>query len=129
MRVFGGRIDIGAVELQPSADFDADDDVDGGDFLAWQRGFGATGAAATKANGNADSDNDVDEDDLAVWKSTFGNPALVAAATPAAFAALVAHDAPQPLSPQAVDAVMAWQMAAEAPASRPLFRPRWLRAR
>ena len=48
---------------------------------------------------------------------------------PAASAALVASDSPSRLSPQAVDAALAWQMAAEAPASRPLFRPRWLRAR
>src|SRR4029079_15107545 len=27
-----------------SADFDEDDDVDGADFLAWQRGFGLTSA-------------------------------------------------------------------------------------
>jgi hypothetical protein len=74
-RVAGGRIDIGAFELQaaaPSADFDDDDDVDGSDFLAWQRGLGLTGAAATRANGNADGDGDVDGDDLAAWKAQFG---------------------------------------------------------
>ena len=41
-RVSGGRIDMGAFEDQPppspSADFDSDDDIDGADFLAWQRG-------------------------------------------------------------------------------------------
>jgi hypothetical protein len=40
-RLQGGRIDIGALEVQvSSADFDADGDFDGSDFLAWQRGFG-----------------------------------------------------------------------------------------
>ena len=71
----------------------------------------------------------MDAVDLALWRSIFGNPALVAAGAPAASAALVAGDLPSSLSPQAVDAAMAWQMAAEAPASRPLFRPRLLRAR
>jgi hypothetical protein len=56
----------------PTGDFDADGDKDGADFLAWQRGFGATGAAATRANGNADGDADVDGADLAVWRSSFG---------------------------------------------------------
>ena len=37
-RVAGGRIDIGAFEVQPlRADFDKDGDVDGADFLIWQR--------------------------------------------------------------------------------------------
>ena len=70
-RVIDGRVDIGAVELQPFADFDTDSDVDGFDFLAWQRGFG-TATNATKADGDADNDEDVDSDDLAVWESQFG---------------------------------------------------------
>jgi hypothetical protein len=57
------------------ADFDGDGDVDGADFLAWQRGLGTTGAGATKAAGNADGDTDVDAADLAVWKSDFGDSA------------------------------------------------------
>jgi hypothetical protein len=73
-RVVNGRIDIGAFEAGAlSANFDVDLDVDGFDFLAWQRGFGLTGAGATNANGNADGDLDVDGDDLAVWKSQFGD--------------------------------------------------------
>ena len=76
--VVGARIDIGAFELQPtpapSADFDSDGDRDGADFLAWQRGLGATGAAAAPANGNADFDHDVDGADLGFWKTQFGNP-------------------------------------------------------
>jgi hypothetical protein len=64
----------------PTGDFDADGDEDGADFLAWQRGFGATGAQATRANGNADGDSDVDAADLAVWRSGFG-PAVAAGET------------------------------------------------
>ncbi|MBA4106855.1 MAG: hypothetical protein C0485_13975 [Pirellula sp.] len=81
-RVAGGRIDVGAVERNAaSADFDSDLDVDGADFLTWQRGLGASGVAATRSNGNADGDNDVDGADLAVWKAQFDSSAAVAAAS------------------------------------------------
>jgi hypothetical protein len=55
-----------------SSDFDNDGDADGSDFLTWQRGLGATGAAATPAAGNADGDTDIDGADLAVWRGEFG---------------------------------------------------------
>jgi hypothetical protein len=61
----------------PSADFDVDGDVDGRDFLAWQRGYGTP--AAVKANGDADNDTDVDGSDLVVWQGQYGTvPPLVA---------------------------------------------------
>jgi hypothetical protein len=61
------------------ADFDGDLDVDGNDFLIWQRGLG-TGTA--NADGNTDGDTDVDATDLANWKAAFGLPVppVVAAA-------------------------------------------------
>lgn len=63
----------------PSAsDFDADGDIDGADFLAWQRGFGST--SATKNDGDADNDSDVDGSDLAVWVSQYGQTAPIVAA-------------------------------------------------
>jgi hypothetical protein len=63
------------------ADFDGDLDVDGDDFLIWQRGLG-TGTA--NADGNTDGDTDVDATDLANWKAKFGLPVAtpVAAAVP-----------------------------------------------
>ncbi len=66
-------IDVGAYEAQapPSADFDQDGDVDGTDFLTWQRGFGTT-SGALLADGNSDDDEDVDHSDLAVWSTTYG---------------------------------------------------------
>ena len=69
------RVDIGAFEVQssaepPSADFDEDGDIDGRDFLAWQRGFGTS--PAVKADGDADNDTDVDGDDLTIWQDQFG---------------------------------------------------------
>jgi hypothetical protein len=71
-------------------DFNADGDVDGLDFLAWQRGLGTTGALA--GDGDADGDHDVDADDLNVWVDHFGQPPILAAVPepPAAVAAMLA---------------------------------------
>jgi hypothetical protein len=73
--VAGAARDIGAFEVQTapiaSADFDDDDDVDGHDFLAWQRGLGAVTGAA-KIDGDSNADGDVDINDLEVWKTQFG---------------------------------------------------------
>ncbi|MBN1853143.1 MAG: hypothetical protein JW829_10485, partial [Pirellulales bacterium] len=54
-----------------NADFNADGDVDGADFLAWQIGFGTTGSA-TRADGDANGDANVNGADLAIWKTQFG---------------------------------------------------------
>jgi hypothetical protein len=51
-------------------DFDNDDDVDGADFLAWQRGVRPSGA--TRYDGDADADGDADGADLGLWRSNFG---------------------------------------------------------
>jgi len=70
----GSGIDIGAVEVQPivdSADFDTDGDVDGADFLAWQRGFGTPNA--DKPDGDANNDVVVDAVDLGIWENHFGS--------------------------------------------------------
>jgi hypothetical protein len=63
-----------------TADFDSDGDVDGADFLRWQRNVGAAGAAATLANGNANGDGVIDAADLAVWREQYGNVRPSAAA-------------------------------------------------
>lgn len=63
----------------PFADFDEDGDVDGRDFLAWQRGYGKT-IGAKFSQGDADRDGDVDAADLAIWSEAYGAPAIVAAA-------------------------------------------------
>jgi hypothetical protein len=66
------NIDVAVIPASAGqdADFDGDNDVDGADFLIWQRGMG--GANVTNADGNADGDADVDADDLAIWKTKFG---------------------------------------------------------
>lgn len=66
-----------------SADFDGDGDVDGADFLAWQRGFG-TLSGATSSQGDANNDGAVDAADLDVWQSQFGNASASAASSHAA---------------------------------------------
>lgn len=48
---------ISAVSLSSEADFDGDGDVDGTDFLVWQRG---------------ESPNPMSEEDLAAWQAQFG---------------------------------------------------------
>jgi hypothetical protein len=80
--LLGGTLFPGAVTYVSTpggddADFDSDGDVDGADFLTWQRGVGNT--SADKDDGDANNDNNVTGTDLAVWRSQFG-PASVAAA-------------------------------------------------
>ena len=58
---------VAAIE---DADFNQDGNVDGNDFLTWQRGFGATGAS--HSDGDANYDTNVDMTDLSIWESQFG---------------------------------------------------------
>jgi hypothetical protein len=51
-------------------DFDADGDVDGADFVAWQSNFPKL-SGATLAQGDADGDGDVDGADFVVWQTNF----------------------------------------------------------
>jgi len=63
----GGLITAGVTYVTgggQAGDFDGDSDVDGNDFLVWQRGLGTTHSAAT----------------LATWKANFGATATAAAA-------------------------------------------------
>ena len=50
-------------------DFDLDGDVDGRDFLIWQRGIGSP---REYWEGDGDFDGDVDGDDLAIWQANYG---------------------------------------------------------
>jgi len=64
-----------------NADFDNDGDVDGRDFLRWQRGFGLTGQT-NNSNGDANGDSFVNSLDLAVWQTKYGlAPPLTATST------------------------------------------------
>jgi len=64
-----------------AADFDGDDDVDGEDFLIWQRGLGLTGQT-NNANGDADGNGTVDGADLDAWKGQFGSGGGAVGAVP-----------------------------------------------
>lgn len=57
---------------QEGADFDGDGDVDGRDFLLWQRGYGISQGAA-HGDGDANLDGRVDGQDLAVWQDSYGS--------------------------------------------------------
>jgi hypothetical protein len=129
-RVYGGRVDMGAVEVQPTmvtADFNSNGRVDGADFLLWQRGFGATGAAANRANGDANLDSDVDAADLAVWKGTFGSSTTASTAAEDAVAALALETSGSSNYAAAIDAAIVYQQMLDAASTRPLFRPRPMR--
>jgi hypothetical protein len=56
--------------LIASGDYDRNGDVDGNDFLRWQREAGTTTAAFAGADGNGDGM--VDAADLAIWQEAFG---------------------------------------------------------
>lgn len=63
-----------------SADFDGDDDVDGGDFLIWQRGVGLAGQT-NNSLGDASGNGSVGGEDLALWQTQYGASALSEAIT------------------------------------------------
>jgi len=93
-----------------TSDTDFDADIDGADFLKWQRTFGSTTELLADGSGNGV----VDSADLSVWSAGFGGSAVVAsvsagaeslvAANGAAEASaltapmIVALDAPSPLT-------------------------------
>ncbi len=70
----------------PTADFDADGDVDGKDLLIWQRGFGT---GITRETGDADGDGLVGSTDLAMWQDQYAvvlEPPLAVNAVPEPYA-------------------------------------------
>ncbi len=64
------------------ADFDDDHDVDGIDFLIWQRGYNLTGQT-DNSNGDANFDGSVNSADLAVWENQYGTVVPLTAANAA----------------------------------------------
>ncbi|MCA9234740.1 MAG: cadherin-like domain-containing protein [Planctomycetales bacterium] len=67
------NVGVAKIVVGVSADFNASGSVGGSDFLAWQRGYGAT-SGATLALGDTDLDGDVDANDLATWQQQFAPP-------------------------------------------------------
>jgi hypothetical protein len=111
---------FGVAPIVPTGDFDDDGAIDGADFLAWQRGFGA--ANPTLADGDSDQNGVVDGDDLVVWASQFGGASLSAAATEtvAAVAALTAAEESEPalLSTRELNALAGYRATVDAIASK-----------
>ncbi len=62
-----------------AGDYDGDDDVDGADFLVWQRDLGSTVNLAADGSGNLV----VDGPDLDIWQDNFGVGAATGAVAPA----------------------------------------------
>jgi hypothetical protein len=74
-RVHGGRIDIGAFELQPLpapffGDYNQNGEVDAADYVLWRKTLGTNVAAYSGADG--DGDGVIDQDDYGVWRAHFG---------------------------------------------------------
>jgi hypothetical protein len=70
----------------PTADFNADGQVDGADFLRWQQNLGA---GTIPAEGDADGNGLVDGADLELWKNQFGAPEAAAVPEPHAASMLI----------------------------------------
>lgn len=68
----------GVPAVTEDADFDADGDVDGLDFLIWQEGFGT---GTTQPEGDANNSGAIDSDDLAVWQTQYGAAAALGSVT------------------------------------------------
>jgi hypothetical protein len=76
---FGDKVTVFTLGgVTADADFDNDNDVDGNDFLIWQRGLGA----GTNATGDANGDNLVNAADLTIWKGQFATAVAAAGAVP-----------------------------------------------
>lgn len=55
------------------ADFNLDGEVNGTDFLAWQRGVGNDAPLAAVSNGDGNRDSAVDAADLEIWNRQYGS--------------------------------------------------------
>jgi hypothetical protein len=67
---FNGTVYLVSNSIPYDADFNGDGNVDGRDFLVWQRNYGST--AGYLSVGDANHDGLVDEADLAIWHEQYG---------------------------------------------------------
>jgi Dockerin type I domain len=82
-RVYEGRIDIGAFELQPPpfvlGDFNRDGTVNTADYVVWRKQMGTVGEPGAGADANGDGV--VDAADYAVWRNNLGQTSAAPPAT------------------------------------------------
>lgn len=71
-----GTLSVVAGVPMDNANFDGDDDVDGDDFLIWQRNFNSAGGLT---QGDANGSGFVDSADLAIWEDQYGMTGLLTA--------------------------------------------------
>lgn len=76
----GGSFAYERAVITLSADFDRDGDVDGRDFLTWQRNFGLS--EVLQSEGDADFDGVVTGSDLEVWQESYVGPLTAITAVP-----------------------------------------------
>jgi hypothetical protein len=70
VRVYGGRIDIGAVETQPRpGDYNRDGNTDAADYVLWRKVF----ESSTHTLADGSGDGVVDETDHGVWSESYGS--------------------------------------------------------
>jgi hypothetical protein len=107
-----------------AGDFDQDGDVDGRDFLLWQRQAGGT-AAPVGSGADADHSGTVNGGDLAIWSGNYGTPSTILAPITVDNAALelAALQAPVPVDSaiETFDQTVAAQRAAAVISSSLLF--------
>lgn len=122
------NMNFGARVTSLLGDYDRDDDVDGADFLLWQRKLGSPATpSGSGADGNANGA--VESGDLAVWRENFGSSLAPVAAN--AVAGRLAELAPEAadsafaqLDAAALMGPLAYAQAAPASVSaRPVYRP------
>jgi hypothetical protein len=78
VRVSGGRIDIGAFEVQPIivppdlfGDYNLNGVVDAADYIVWRKTLGGMNVPAY-SGADGDGDTTIDQDDYVVWRAHFG---------------------------------------------------------
>jgi hypothetical protein len=125
-RVYGGRVDIGAFERQPTefllGDFNRNNTVDTADLIVWRKANGRSDEFASYVDARGNGDGIVDERDYALWRANFGLQIGDAESA-------VVEDHPTRDMSQGTDAVAVSLAApshiANAPRGRPVYRLRF----
>jgi hypothetical protein len=82
-RVYGGRIDIGAFERQPTefllGDFNRNKTIDAADLILWRKANGRSDDIGNYVDARGNGDGIVDESDYKIWRANFGNTLRVSA--------------------------------------------------